>query len=140
MPLSFSIRSSDNFPLAYINTYELLIDEVRRGTGFENGKQRVLDFYNNNQPTAKELAAFLKKEYGIGGHSGSGNVLMVGSDSKGITFDLRSGAKYTHSWLNVAYAVETQILENPMTSLSICRMRSLSVTDTDFTAFSVTTK
>lgn len=103
------IKYSQNAYIDGVNTYELLMDEVRRGTGFENGKQRVLDFYQNNQPTTAELAEFLKKEYGIGGHSGNGDLLMVDYDRKGISFILKSGASYTHSWLNVAVAIESQI-------------------------------
>ncbi|WP_025731563.1 helicase-related protein [Heyndrickxia ginsengihumi] len=61
-----------------------VIDEVLiRGTGFMNGKQRVVDFYANN-PTDKDAAAFLKKEYGIGGGGGPDG-LFISYDSKGIT-------------------------------------------------------
>lgn len=38
------------------------------GTGYENGKQRVLEFFSKAR-TDSEKAKFLKKEYGIGGFS-----------------------------------------------------------------------
>ena len=55
-----------------INVYEALAAEIMRGTGFENGKLRVQDFFDKNAPTIEQLADFLKREYGIGGHSGEG--------------------------------------------------------------------
>lgn len=55
-----------------VQVYEALAAEIDRGTGFVDGKIRVQEFYEKsrsqpNHPTNKELADFLKKEYGIGG-------------------------------------------------------------------------
>ena len=58
---------------------ELLIERsLKYGSGFQHGKYRIFDKYNEN-PTAKAFADFLKREYGIGGwggdneeHSGKG--------------------------------------------------------------------
>ena len=66
------------------NKLALLEEEILRGTGFVDGKFRVQEYYLNNAPTNKELAAFMKKEYGIGGHSGDGDVDFIDHDSKGI--------------------------------------------------------
>lgn len=74
-----------------VQVFEALAAEIDRGTGFVNGKIRVQEFYEKsksepNHPTTQELADILKKEYGIGGHSGEGNISLVDYDSKGMTF------------------------------------------------------
>ena len=92
-----------------VQVYEALVAEVLRGTGFENGKLRVQNFYDTTAPTNKELAEFLKKEYGIGGHSGYDRISMVGYDSKGITFSFRNGEEFRHSWSNAATVVSAHL-------------------------------
>ena len=44
---------------------------MKYGSGFQHGKYRIFDKYNEN-PTAKAFADFLKREYGIGGRGGWG--------------------------------------------------------------------
>lgn len=85
-----------------VQVYEALAAEIMRGTGFENGKIRVQDFFERNNPTTKQLADFLKKEYGTGGHSGDGNITFVDYNSKGMIFSFENGEKFRHSWDNVA--------------------------------------
>ncbi len=58
--------------------------ELKRGTGFEGGKFRVEKFYKENPKNIKAFAAMLKREFGIGGHTGNGNVNFVNHDGKGI--------------------------------------------------------
>ncbi|MDE5854497.1 MAG: hypothetical protein K2H19_05485, partial [Ruminococcus sp.] len=50
----------------------------------------------------KEFADFLKNEYGIGGHSGNGEIKFVDHDSKGIFFTLENGEKFKFTWSEVA--------------------------------------
>ncbi len=63
---------------------------------------RVKQFYDEKSPTNKEFADFLKKEYGIGGHSGNGEISFVDHDSKGIFFTLENGEKFKFTWSEVA--------------------------------------
>lgn len=46
-------------------TYDLL-----KGSPYANGKERIYDFFTSNIYDRKTMTNFLKKEYGIGGHSG----------------------------------------------------------------------
>ncbi len=92
-----------------VQVYEALATEIDRGTGFENGKIRVQDFFESNNPTTKQLADFLKKEYGTGGHSGDGKITYVDYDSKGLTFSFENGEKFRHSWDNVATMVKARL-------------------------------
>ncbi len=61
--------------------------QLKGGSGFQHGKFRIFDKYNEN-PSEKAFADFLKKEYGIGGYS-----LLSGDtqshDAKGIKMSLR---------------------------------------------------
>lgn len=100
-----------------VQVYEALAAEIDRGTGFVHGKFRVQDFYEKsrsqpNHPTTKELADFLKKEYGTGGHSGEGKISLVSYDSKGIDFSFENGEKFRHTWFNMATMVEQRLREN----------------------------
>jgi N12 class adenine-specific DNA methylase len=61
-------------------------NELRAGSGFENGKFRIYEYYLLD-PSKSETLEFLKSEYGIGGHSGnksSGGISYTSYDSKGI--------------------------------------------------------
>ena len=100
-----------------VQVFEALAAEIDRGTGFVNGKIRVQEFYEKsksepNHPTTQELADFLKKEYGIGGHSGEGNISLVDYDSKGMTFSFENGEKFRHSWHDVAVMTESRLKDN----------------------------
>lgn len=63
-------------------------DLLMWGTGVDQGKLRVFDFYTQKHPDIKEFGQFLKKEYGISGHSGYGDSIIKFAD-----FDAK-GAKY----------------------------------------------
>lgn len=95
-----------------VQVYEALAAEIDRGTGFVGGKLRVQDFYEQQHPTLQQLADFLKKEYGTGGHSGEGKISLVDYNSKGLTFSFENGEKYRHSWYNVAVMTEARLKDN----------------------------
>lgn len=85
-----------------INRFTALKDEIMRGTGFENGKFRVKDYYDEKKPTNKEFANFLKDAYGTGGHSGNDEISFVDHDSKGLFFTLANDEKFKFTWSDVA--------------------------------------
>ena len=95
-----------------VQVYEALAAEIDRGTGFVHGKLRVQDFYEEQHPTVQQLADFLKKEYGTGGHSGEGKISLVDYDSKGLTFSFENGEKFRHSWYNVATMTESRLRDD----------------------------
>ena len=78
-----------------------LDNELVRGTGFKNGKYRVYQFYQILH-TQQDALAFLKKEYGIGGHSHTfldGSSGFVDHDAKGIRFRVRGNdGEQNFSW------------------------------------------
>ena len=91
--------------------YEL----IHYGTGFQDGKFRVEQFYREHPNDTKEFAKFLSKEYGIGGHTCEGKVDMAWHDGKGIKLDFKldNGEKtsVTWSWQKVAARLAT-LIEN----------------------------
>ena len=95
-----------------VQVYEALAAEIDRGTGFVHGKLRVQDFYEEQHPTIQQLADFLKKEYGTGGHSGEGKISLVDYNSQGITFSFENGEKFRHSWYNVATMTESRLRDD----------------------------
>ena len=78
-----------------------LDNELVRGTGFKNGKYRVYQFYQTIH-AQQDALAFLKKEYGIGGHSHTyldGSSGFVDHDAKGIRFRVRGNdGEQNFSW------------------------------------------
>lgn len=78
-----------------------LDNELVRGTGFQDGKYRVYQFYQTIH-TQQDALAFLKKEYGIGGHSHTyldGSSGFVDHDAKGIRFRVRGNdGEQNFSW------------------------------------------
>lgn len=95
-----------------VQVYEALAAEIDHGTGFVHGKLRVQDFYEEQHPTVQQLADFLKKEYGTGGHSGEGKISLVDYNSQGITFNFENGEKFRHSWYNVATMTEARLKDD----------------------------
>ena len=95
-------------PVADVNRFEELHKEIMRGSGFEGGKFRIAEFFQENNPSNQEFADFLKNEYGTGGHTADGNIFSVDHDSKGIQFTLRSvdngisKETFGFSWTEVA--------------------------------------
>lgn len=67
---------------------EALIErQLKYGSGVEHGKFRIFDKYNEN-PSANTFIAFLKNEYGWGGHGGWGGDDEM-HDAKGIEMSVR---------------------------------------------------
>ena len=95
-------------PVADVNRFEELHKEIMRGSGFEGGKFRIAEFFQEKNPSNQEFADFLKNEYGTGGHTADGNIFSVDHDSKGIHFTLRSvdngisKETFDFSWTEVA--------------------------------------
>ena len=96
------------------------------GSGVFHGKYRVYAFYQT-QPSKESAIQFLKKEYGIGGHSHTyldGSSGFVSHDGKGITFS-DSGFRHTklfrwnavHSRISELIALDRYLSEKEKASL-----------------------
>ena len=82
-----------------------------RGSGVEGGKGRIYEYFTADH-TGKEKAAFLKDEYGIGGHthavSGASGSYEDHS-AKGITLKKAGCANVELSWTKVAARIDALI-------------------------------
>lgn len=94
-------------------------EELLRGSGFQGGKDRIERFYRDNHPDTSEFAAMLKKEYGIGGHSGSGEVKWFNHDGKGIAIEFTDGAKLTLTWREAAKRIAELIESGEYQGISV---------------------
>lgn len=85
-------------------------NELCSGSGVFHGKYRIYAFYQT-QPSKESAIQFLKKEYGIGGHSHTyldGSSGFVGHDGKGIEF---SDSGFHHKKLFRWNAVHARLSE-----------------------------
>lgn len=94
-----------------------ITEEILRGTGTEQGKLRILDYYRENKPDIKDFAKFLKKDIGIyRGHSGiDGSVIKFATyEGKGATFAIEQDgerSEYKLSWEKLA-ARTAELIKN----------------------------
>lgn len=87
------------------------IDHVlRRGSGFQNGKLRIFQHYQQAHPL-QARAAFLKKEYGIGGSSHvftNGRKGNIWYDGKGLCISRDSGSAFSNPDLRISWRKAAQ--------------------------------
>lgn len=91
---------------------QLLLHDLGRGSGFQNGKLRIADYFAKEQPSDADFADFLRNEYGIGGHSGP-DMPSVDYDGKGIhivSADRKNSYQYT--WTQAAKEIRKLIEQN----------------------------
>ena len=95
------------------------IDHVlRRGSGFQNGKFRIFQHYQQAHPL-QERTSFLKKEYGIGGGThifANGKYGHIWYDGKGLCISQDSGSSFSNpdlrlSWRKVAQRIGELIVQ-----------------------------
>lgn len=86
--------------------------EIKTGSGFEGGRVRI--YCASRHLGLKELAAFMKEEYGIGGHSitfPDGVSGFADHSPKGIVLrEFRSTVEERHTWMEAAKEVKRLIL------------------------------
>ena len=104
---------SEKSPSAFVLSQAEIENELRkRGSGFQDGKQRIIELYQT-QPDRKLRAKALAKEYGIGGHSQDfldGSSGFVNHDGKGLEFDhYPDHQKVTLSWTQVEKYIDLMI-------------------------------
>ena len=104
---------SEKSPSAFVLSQAEIENELRKhGSGFQDGKQRIIELYQT-QPDRKLRAKALAKEYGIGGHSQDfldGSSGFVNHDGKGLEFDHYSDhQKFTLSWTQIEKYIDLMI-------------------------------
>lgn len=90
---------------------DILLREIRRGSGIEDGKYRIHQFFKEEH-TDKEKVDFLKSEYGMGVHTiFEGSYTGSSHDSKGITFSGYSEAvkDSLYTWFEVSKLIAKEV-------------------------------
>ena len=104
---------SEKLPSAFVLSQAEIENELRKhGSGFQDGKQRIIELYQT-QPDRKLRAKALAKEYGIGGHSHDfldGSRGFVNHDWRGMEFDrYPEHQKITLKWAQVEKYIDLMI-------------------------------
>ena len=104
---------SEKSPSAFVLSQAEIENELRKhGSGFQDGKQRIIELYQT-QPDRKLRAKALAKEYGIGGHSHDfldGSRGFVNHDWKGLEFvHYPDYQKITLKWAQVEKYIDLMI-------------------------------
>ena len=104
---------SEKTPSAFVLSQAEIENELRKhGSGFEDGKQRIMALYQT-QPDRSLRAKALAKEYGIGEHSHDfldGSRGFINHDWKGLEFDhYPDHQKITMKWAQVEQYIDLMI-------------------------------
>ena len=110
---SIDQAESKKSPSAFVLSQAEIENELRKhGSGFQDGKQRIIELYQT-QPDRKLRAKALAKEYGIGGHSQDfldGSRGFVNHDWKGLEFErYPDHQKTTLKWTQVEQYIDLMI-------------------------------
>ena len=89
-----------------------------RGSGFVNGKRRILELFNNSELSNKQREKLICNEYGIGGFGSplsSDGLHGADHDSKGLKIRYRKGGEDKEillKWEDVEMRIKTLIDED----------------------------
>ncbi|MCD7817687.1 MAG: DEAD/DEAH box helicase family protein, partial [Lachnospiraceae bacterium] len=98
----------------YFITEDEIDEALAHGSSVSGGKERIYSYFTEAH-SAKELADFLRDEYGTGGHSGAfanKSHSFEDHDGKGITFNKMDCIPVKMSWSIVAKRISALIKED----------------------------
>lgn len=104
----------DIAPIQSFITQDEIEENLKRGSGFSDGKKRIYEFFTKKHDL-KEQADFLKNEYGVGGSSHALSAARESGewhDAKGIKYNKGNAKEILLSWSNVARRINDLIKKN----------------------------
>lgn len=104
----------DIAPIQSFITQDEIDENLKRGSGFSDGKKRIYEFFTKKHDL-KEQADFLKNEYGVGGSSHALSAARESDewhDAKGIKYNKGNAKEILLSWSNVARRINDLIKKN----------------------------
>lgn len=104
----------DIAPIQSFITQDEIDENLKRGSGFSDGKKRIYEFFTKKHDL-KEQADFLKNEYGVGGSSHALSAARESGewhDAKGIKYNKCNAKEILLSWSNVARRINDLIKKN----------------------------
>lgn len=99
------------------SVFNPLVEDIKRGSGFENGKKRIKEFFLQCKDKKKRIE-FLKKEYGVGGwgcfYNGANKVIGDNHDAKGIEVEYNdencNRVRKLYKWKEVEEVINALII------------------------------
>lgn len=104
----------DIAPIQSFITQDEIDENLKRGSGFSDGKKRIYEFFTKKHDL-KEQADFLKNEYGVGGSSHALSAARESGewhDAKGIKYNKGNAKEILLSWSNVSRRINDLIKKN----------------------------
>ncbi|HEQ3735788.1 TPA: DEAD/DEAH box helicase family protein [Streptococcus pyogenes] len=104
----------DIAPIQSFITQDEIDENLKRGSGFSDGKKRIYEFFTKKHDL-KEQADFLKNEYGVGGSSHALSAARESGewhDATGIKYNKGNAKEILLSWSNVARRINDLIKKN----------------------------
>lgn len=104
----------DIAPIQSFITQDEIDENLKRGSGFSDGKKRIYEFFTKKHDLKKQ-ADFLKNEYGVGGSSHALSASRESGewhDAKGIKYNKGNAKEILLSWSNVARRINDLIKKN----------------------------
>lgn len=104
----------DIAPIQSFITQDEIDENLKRGSGFSDGKKRIYEFFTKKHDL-KEQADFLKNEYGVGGSShalSAARESVEWHDAKGMKYNKGNAKEIQLSWSNVARKINDLIKKN----------------------------
>lgn len=104
----------DIAPIQSFITQDEIDENLKRGSGFSDGKKRIYEFFTKKHDL-KEQADFLKNEYGVGGSSHALSAARESGewhDAKGMKYNKGNAKEIQLSWSNVARKINDLIKKN----------------------------
>ena len=104
----------DIAPIQSFITQDEIDENLKRGSGFSDGKKRIYEFFTKKHDL-KEQADFLKNEYGVGGSSRALSAARESGewhDAKGMKYNKGNAKEIQLSWSNVARKINDLIKKN----------------------------
>lgn len=104
----------DIAPIQSFITQDEIDENLKRGSGFSDGKKRIYEFFTKKHDL-KEQADFLKNEYGVGGSSHALSAARESGewhDAKGMKYNKGNAKEILLSWSNVARRINDLIKKN----------------------------
>ena len=99
------------------NVFNPLLEDVKRGSVFENGKKKIKEFFLQCKEKKKRIE-FLKKEYGVGGwgcyYNEPNKVIGDNHDAKGIEVEYNdencNRVRKLYKWTEVEEVINALII------------------------------
>lgn len=108
---TYSTTRFHPLPISAFITDDEIDNSLKRGSGFQNGINRIFSYFQNN-PNIQERVKFLIKEYGTGGYShalSNADYSHIDHDFKGMSFKKKNCKTLHLKWPQIVQRIDEMI-------------------------------